>query len=351
MFQAVATLALFALLMKAGATVASPSGLLLGISFDHDARYQTLWVYDEGGTVRILSAPDLLVPRGMGFWRIGSYTTLLEDTQNVSPVFGKYTEAEEHLWAAPADRKPLVVLSSQQQLVQPPVSAFICTDISREIHFVTPSHVWYETRTNYECGVHPDFEDQMHVTSIESLDGERIAISAMLGQAGVDAFRRAVGSAYDEAHKEAGFECPPSEDLSNWTIVRAQGAWAAEGWADTHRLCGYGLELKIPVALPPALTGYDRLPKTWNELAAEIPNLADAFASPSGNLLVAISNENTVLAYRLEGLKLGARVFRYLPDRFGQIVMAQWAIGANNVGRWTEQVKATKEFTPIVRHR
>jgi hypothetical protein len=353
-----ARLLLAAGLALTGAMAASPTGVLLGRLVASKFRYQTLWVYDDGREVRIVSAPDLLIPRKQGFWRAGNYYTLDigPEIEGPAPLPGRYMTEEEHVWALPVRQRPSAALKPEQRLIQPPAKEDTCEHTYRPINFVSTTHIWYETRSGYECGIHPDGESEMHVASLDTLETERIDISAMLGETGVDAFRRAIVTAFEEARKEAGFECEPIQDLANWTIVRGPGRWMAAGWATTHRLCGYGLSLEIPVSLPQTLTGHDRLLKPWGELRAEIPDLIDAFSSPQDTLLVAITKE-AILAYRPASGKLGPPVLRY-PLRWrpdgdlgDKIVMAQWATGVQNVARWTNQVNSLREIRPIVQRK
>src|SRR5580658_5282786 len=62
-----------------GSAAWAQSGLLLGLGRPClkgrcETVYRTLWIAPHGGTVQIVELPDLIVPRRMGFWRVGVRT-------------------------------------------------------------------------------------------------------------------------------------------------------------------------------------------------------------------------------------------------------------------------------------
>ena len=333
------------------ASASPPSGLLLGQRTADESRYHTLWIYDAGQQIRIVVVPDLLLPRENGFWRIGGYRTLetlqTDEELDFPRQNEKFTIEESDIWLAPLRQTPSIVLTPNQELTTHHLD-WPCESTDREITFVNPTHIWYRADSDVACGVHPDRYIKLYAAPLESLL-TRLKISQILGESGVEAYHQAVAAAWRKANKEAGFECEPTEDPSNWNIARGRGKWKVTGWADTHRLCGYGLDLEIPIELPPSITGYDRLLKPWTELEAEIPGLLDAFSSPTNGLLVATTKE-AVMVYRPQRAKIGPPVVRY-PVLADTAVMAQWAVGARSVARWTKEVESTREVHPLVRHR
>lgn len=334
------------------ASDAPPSGLLLGCSSAEDSRYETLWIYDDGQEIRILRAPDLLLPRKDGFWRIGTYRTLETSDEDAQFRPGqKATSEESDIWAVPSRQIPSITLASNQKVITHWTDS-PCDHTDRDISFINPTHIWYGEDSEYVCATHPDSSLQLYAARIEDRR-TRIGISEMLGPTGFQAYSQAVATAFEETKKEAGYDCEPTIDPADWRIERDQGAWKVTGWATTHRVCGYGLDLKIQIALPPSITGYDRLPKAWAGLAAEIPGLLDAFSSPTKRLLVAVTKKE-MLIYRPSGPRIGPPLFRYPFDRDADlytVVMAQWAVGASSVARWTKEVESTREIRPVVRRR
>ncbi len=355
--RSTATGLLLAVLLASGeAAAAPPSGLLLGRFEMSKHSYQTLWIYEDGAAIRVMAIPDLLVPRKQGFWRVGNYFTLQreEDFERPEGVVRRYLSEEEHIWALPVGAVPSVALAPGEQLSGLPTLESTCDHVYRKVNFVGPTHICYETVTGYECGVHPDGNSQMTVASLDRIETDRIDISEMFGDAGATAFRQALVAAVEEDRKEGGYGCEATEDHRNWNVVRTSGQWQIAGWASTARICNYGLDLRIPIPLPPALTGHDKPLLPWRELAAGIPELIDAFSSPNQDLLIAITKE-AILAYRPAAGKLVPSVLRY-PLRWSagsfwsdRVVMAQWATDTPNVAKWTEQVGLVRAIKPVVR--
>jgi hypothetical protein len=83
-----------------------------------------------------------------------------------------------------------------------------------------------------------------------------------------------------------------------------------------------------------AMAGPDQLPKSWQELRKEIPSLSDALASPSGKLVAFVTASG--IDARLDGKSVGKTEVRG-----AVVVMAQWAIGAENVARWSTEAAKT----------
>jgi len=317
-------------LLACPSIAAQRSGLLLGYWDQTGQQHRTLWVHHSGDAAAAQVIPGLLVPRKTGFWHLGSYFTLNAEDQS----------DDQHIWALPADRQPAIVLAPNERMVKAWADG-ACQDISREIHFVGPSYISYTTQAGYSCGPHPDFETELRVAPLDQLEGKRIPASRVLGPAAPAAIRNGIEHAQ-------GSQCyePPRVDERNWQITRRQGHWAAEGWAETARTCGYGVNFAIHLPLPESVVGYDRLPAGWDRLKHSIPGLFDAFCSPTGDILVA-TTEMELLVYRLDHGKLGRIILRrtwthlQLDSREGRnnlpMVMAQWATGPN-VARWTREL-------------
>lgn len=118
---------------------------------------------------------------------------------------------------------------------------------------------------------------------LDQLEGERIPVLRFLGPAAT----AAVSEGIEHAEGSQCFE-PPRVDERNWRITRRQGHWAAEGWAETHRTCGYGVDFAINLPLPESVVGYDRLPGGWDALNSSFWHIAsitgDWGASSSANV-------------------------------------------------------------------
>ena len=310
---------------------AQTSGVLLGY-WDPGWReeHRTLWIHHAGDNAAAEVIPGLLIPRQTGFWHVGKYFTMsAEDWAD-----------EEHLWAAPASRHPVMTLADGEHFSQGWENG-MCEHISREVHFVGPSYISYTLQTEVSCGVHPDSDTELRVVLLDQLEGDRIPVARFLGPAAPAAIREAVA----RAEESDCFE-KPHVDERNWQIDRRQGHWSAEGWAETHRICGYGFDFTIGLPLPESVVGYDRLPADWAALKQSIPGLFDALCSPTGDLLIA-TTEKDLQVYRLDHGKLGRMILRrtwtqlHMDSGDGwerlPLVMAQWATGPN-VARWTREL-------------
>jgi hypothetical protein len=322
---------------------AQSSGLLLGFeSADMDG-YRTVWIYSAAKRANAVSVPDLLVPRNTGFWRIGAYmtSTKSDDPTTLGGVTFPYDEDEKRLWALPANQRHVVTLGKGEVLGDH--SGQSCSHLNRDINFVNPSFVAYEQYIGSECGMHPDLELEWKVVSLDRIHGARMSISDLLGPTAEAAFLKALNEATDP---NCGTE--PKVDTSNWSIVRAKGHWTVRGMAATHRLCDYLIDFAVPVVLPESIIGYDRLPLSWEVLQARIPDLEDALSSPTGDLMLAMTNTELLL-YRLEDGKPGALLLhrtrtelgiakRYWTGDDGRVLMSQWATG-HDASAWTAEIQ------------
>jgi len=281
-------------------------------------------------------------------WHLGNYWTLtIGDEIEQAGKTARYIAHAEHIWALPADRQPVIALAPNERLATGWADD-TCVDTSRQVHFAGPSYISYTAQAVYSCGVHPDGEIELRVVPLDQLQGERVPVSKLLGPAAPGAIREGI----HHAEKGDCFE-EPQVDERSWQIVRRQGHWAAEGCAETHRTCGYGVDFDIDLPLPGSVAGYDRLPSGWNALATGIPGLFDAFSSPTQDLLI-VTTKMELRVYRLDHGRLGRMILRrtwtqlHLDSRNSRqalpVVMAQWATG-RDVARWSRELRKIAALT------
>jgi len=140
---------------------AQTSGLRLGYWDETGQRHKTLWIHHSGDAAAAQVMSGLPIPRKTGFWHLGNYWTLT--TGDEIERFGKtarYITHEEHIWALPADRQPVINRAPNERLVQD-FAGDTCEDTSRQVHFAGPSYISYTVQTEYTCGVHPDGEAEL----------------------------------------------------------------------------------------------------------------------------------------------------------------------------------------------
>jgi hypothetical protein len=122
----------------------------------------------------------------------------------------------------------------------------------------------------------------------------------------------------------------------------------ARAFVQEHAACQY--EAPITGTLPSLLTGHDTLALSWAQILRAVPEATDAFSSPQGDtLIVAIKNEMQV--FELAQGVMGRRLTTFAAE--GDVVMIQWALGAN-VARWTKALSDAARSrlpAPTVRRR
>jgi hypothetical protein len=100
----------------------------------------------------------------------------------------------------------------------------------------------------------------------------------------------------------------------------------------TGALRGFVFDCILSDPVPASIVGHDRLAPSWSEIRRQIPSATDAVSSPSGDLVVVVSDE-WLRVFAPRGGRLGAPLAD-LPMHFPHIVMAQWA-AEGEIGRWT----------------
>ena len=355
------------------------SGLLLGLKgmdaasppFEPSFTYRTIFIRSEGNTITVLDAPDLLVPRANGFWRVGGMRTctpLLDEEDGYVAV-----NLADELWAVPVEKAPTVSTAETcadarreatkaARRVQDSLPAgerlsiFVnpnasCEYDSATITFVNPSVVATGMRVNYDCGMHPDAI--MH-SSVASLDDwypwpheegpPSIAFSSVVPDGGRQLF--------DNAAKESGVHwstaaegpaCPfESSPDTEWLIYHDQGRWVPQGYVATHRLCGYGNQFPLRAELPASLVGANRMAIPFPALKEEIPDLVDAVSSPDGQLLVVLTAEAGRI-YRPHDGQIGPPLASFHLARYGkEVVMTEWSYGGHTA-RWENEVRQIRK--------
>jgi hypothetical protein len=115
----------------------------------------------------------------------------------------------------------------------------------------------------------------------------------------------------------------------------------AEGWADTHRSCGYGFTFETAATMPDSVAAKTPLSVKWDEIVGNVPNAFDAVSSPIGDLLVVLAtNELATFAVKAGKLVLPGtrRPFgggsSLLSEPSENPVLIEWA-PEKDLERWT----------------
>jgi hypothetical protein len=304
----------------------------------------------DAASTDAMELPDLLVPRRTGFWRAGLVATCAETPRPAADDRRPGTEVTvaDYFWAAPTGETPDVKLESADERLGPCLSREISCDVDRRVQFnwVFPDFVSVEQGPRASCGVHPDWTPTYVVRPIGDFTA-RLSIEAVLGPRAIATFR----SAFDEAKRreianQPGKNGQPSCAAEaqfrpdSWYLEREHGRWHAQGWSDTHRLCGYGFDFEAAVDLSP-ITGRTEAPAPWDQLAARWPDATDVYSTPGGSwFLVETDRDLRVLAASASGTSPLATISKADGER---LVMVEWATGAN-VAKWAADVSRVRQM-------
>ena len=334
--------------------VSAQTGLLIGLRARPGPAlpeaYETLWVVPVGRGVRVRRIPDLLVPTGDGFWRMGTdISCAVTDREE------RHRQQLENVWIKAAS-PPLVPRSRRDPcedgldddlMSEKPRGSngtqsgegrsifygAVCYNEGNTIEFAGNGFFALSSGAEISCGVHPD---ALVWPSIQLLrpNSRPLPITDLLGVKGFEAFQEGIQAELRADHpplcaadfrdrvQEGSWKVAPEL----WWLEHKEGAWRARGWMDTHRLCGYGFAFSIPIHLPESVVPHNLLSPDWDYLQRSIRELRDAASSPSGDMLVALTVEE-FLVFLPRGIELGAPVARFRLGWNSAIVMTQWAQG------------------------
>lgn len=311
---------------------------------------RTVWVPvvnpSSGESIEAFELPDLLLPRRSGFWRAGLLGTCAERTQtNVDgDALGTETEIADYLWVTPVGRRPQVRLeprysSDPAERVAPCVARDTYCDIDRRtrIFWIWPEYMSLDLGRSASCGAHPDWSPGYTVRSAGDL-ARPVSIRGALGVAAEQRFLRALESAKQTYTSNPECAEPAKFEPDSWHIERQPGRWKAEGWSNTYRLCGYGVDFTVDLDLS-AVTGRQDDRSGWPMLKATMPQLTDAHFGPGGRWVLATTETDLLLFADVASDRPAIRV----PISTGDtVIMVEWATGPN-VARWTAEVRRARE--------
>lgn len=334
--------------------LAQRSGVLLGIAGPstqeeadtqdfatiHEPKYQTLWIAtDAKGELKVLaSVPELIVPRNDGFWHVGvkQVCEFDEDSKN---------ESLRHVvWTAPV-AKAGVVEQAQPCVTHKPedyAAPYARTEQDKDkisqcgfelvnIEYVSPELISMSTYTGQseDCEARGGRYSVHH--KVRNFDADdALSFGQLLGPKAHNAYVRALPK---HGQGDDGQDCGEPERTrdTGWRIAHNLG-WSPY----VHQDLGYfGCMVDAPVStpLPIRLTGDIPTPIPWRPLRSKIEGIADAYVSPSSDLLIAVLHSETSF-YDLRGGVPGKLLLK-LPA--SGIVMVQWAMGTH-VPAWTAQI-------------
>lgn len=259
---------------------AQQSALLVGISTREapgapefvDQRNQTFLVESDGRTAKLMATlPDIIVPRGQGFWRIGVTTNCSSSGDNAEASAPNRSDVAQEANDSSFDEtfymNPVEVSPRVRALDRDPSRS--CDPNPCDFHNET---IWFVNSrfvsTDFYQGKSDECEPRGYSWYIEThvrrLGGtDPVSFKELTGDDGWEAYNFAVREASYNI-EQGGTNCEVFTDRSevledtNWTLRRDHGKWIAQlRWQVGNGACEYVDD--IDLALPETLTDYDSL--------------------------------------------------------------------------------------------
>jgi hypothetical protein len=354
MTRSIALIALILLLVPLAAR-GQGSGLLLGLhSGGSDEPYRTLWIASENGRVRVLSSgSDLIVPGKTGFWR----TCVVHISQDEIEAGNIQHYESDSIVTEPATSSRAHCENQAATSTGASAQGYYCTSTAEaEILFAGPNAISTKNGWEGNCGAHPSSAESVNLTSLDGRDtiaylGIADSVRRLgLAAATTDAAREQLGEigTVDSVSLDAdGLPDQHSLSTGGWGVQRGQGYWYALGEASCSPIIGCMQVQTVPVQkyrAPRELVGHDQLFPSLASIRKVVHTAKDAVSSPRRDLVVVLTDSDSLLVFVPRAGKLGVPVARL--EVSGDIVMSQWATG-RFVPVWTAKLKGLLEGAPV----
>ena len=309
---------------------------------------QTLWIAPAGDKIQVLAAPDYIIPRRDGFWRVRLDVNWNDPTlSGVPPGHGR-------LWAVPLKKGMDAVAWSAEQPAsntdeegnkqEEGALDTMQREADQEGHhveslFLSPDCLsFYDAHTEVSSGGSTRGSETytiLRITDAPATPGRttdqllveklNVTIPDNTRDNDVRACVRA-DSELSDSDKEWAFG-----QETTLGIRRNQQRWIYS-W-----LIGGGAGMSCSVSLPPpkSIVGNNEIFPDWKEVKSTVPGAEDAFSSPAHDLLLIVTGTKLIVAPVRDGKIAKSLGEITLP---GKPVMVQWAIG-RYVDAWTNELK------------
>jgi len=287
------------------------------ISGEPHGQYLTLWVSKTGDSVKVQAVKGLLVPRGDGFWLIGS--------QIVKSAHEPEANYDEQFWAEPVSNQPAISGSDPSidgRSVR--LLTYVGTDyISYFFH-------WQGGAGDWEY-VYP------RVAAIDALEKDK-TVEQVLGPTMSATYKRLAKSLdhMDEQPTEEPCSCcSGSED--QWGMIHVGDHWQAFArfqYGTSSACAQSSTDRVLATSLPRRFASSGTLDRPWKALRTEVEavlktapdSVRHLFVSPKQDLLVAVGTYG-VAVVRVENLHAQSVLKIQEFDAPCIPVMEQWSLG------------------------
>lgn len=335
------------------------AGVLIAYGFPsahNKVEYTTDWIVFSPTEAHVAAtAPDIIVPRSTGFWRVGTTIACEYSVENQQDA------SREIVWQSPVEKTPefqqgplcknhktgfVDELPDEENAPSdsPGAQVPLCSVETAQIHFVSPTHVSEYFNDYDRCDARGE-HDLTH-EDVRSIDNfARISLADLFGDSSAKAYRSAEQKGFVENSKV--YNCPEPDaerfDLKSWRISHRHGAWTPFASLTQYMGdCAYSYPTDL--ALPKSIAGEASKAALWKSFVAAVPHLEDFFLSPLGDYaLIFISpkiNDHHLYAYSVQN-GVPARRLAEIRWDFGDpqtVVMAQWS-SAKYLPQWTAAIK------------
>jgi len=290
----------------------SSTNEILGANYD----YRTLLIsYSNKNLNTILETKNLFVPRMTGFWKL-----------NIARLT-KGSNSIDFIDASPFVIKPKKITSPNFLNTERKVINFIGNDY---ISLDTTSQLTKTTSSN------PIFNSYFQVLPLDNLNSkESIKISQLTDPTGATALKEGAANYLNSINNDSAF----SNDFSeyNWGVSRRNGHWVLKGkLTSLDNTSLISPDFYIPMPAPKkTLIGYDDLSPSLSSIKDRVPDVIDAFSSPSKDILITVSKTIlSVFELKNNNISLSPIVQIKLKEN-ETVIMDQWAQG-DYIEAWTK---------------
>jgi len=321
------------------------SGVLIGLkkeretasSKKHQLDYRTLWISSENNNFDyIYEMPNLVIPRGRGFWNAevkkNTENNLIKESIVANPIFDDNS--------APNNQ------DSEQNTKTIENKNIFVNENNRIINvmFVGSDYVTAEI-IDYSEG-NPNIP-HIRVIPLDNVTLEEgIKISDIIGQAGKISMDQSAAAALTSANRELREVLEENPKENSFTVSRRNGHWILKGRINSlsPEYSDKYLDYDINMIPPSKLVNYDNLYVTWSKVKDIVPEAIDAYTSPNQDFAL-IFLDSEILVYKISKGELSESPVRSINiDPKEKVVMAQWTKG-DETQKW---YKVVKEIGKIV---